>query len=143
MKHLSYFLALIAIGTFALLMVLEPVAVMLATPLVGALGLSTTSEDLKFVGYCAIAAVWALVLIVIWARARGLSPDILKPGGERRLMLGHMCLALGHVLLLSVLLVPALGYLMILPVIGVLLAYVAGIALIESARARPQLAERR
>ena len=42
MKHLSYFLALVAIGTFALLIVLEPVAAMFATLLVGALGLSTT-----------------------------------------------------------------------------------------------------
>ena len=142
MKHLSYFLALLAIGTFALLMVLEPVTAMLATLLVSALGLSVTPEDLKIVEYCAVAAVWMVALIVIWVRARGLSPGILKIGGQRRLVLGHICLVLGHALLLSLVLVPALGYLLILPVVGVLLAYAGGIVLIESARGRSAVAAR-
>ena len=143
MKHLSYFLALVAIGTFALLIVLEPVAAVFATLLVGALGLSATSEELKQVGYGAVAAVWTVVIIVIWARARGLSLGIRKPGTERRLVLGHACLLLGHVLLLCTWFVPSFGYLMILPILGVVLAYAAGIALIESSRGRSQVVAHR
>jgi hypothetical protein len=136
MKHLSYFIALFAIGSFALLMALEPVAAMLAAVLMGAFGVDTNAENIKTFEYCSIAALWAGVLIVTWVRARGLSPRAVKPGTERRLVIGHAWIFAGHGLLLCALLVPSFGDLMILPIVGVLLAYFVGILLVETARNR-------
>ena len=49
----------------------------------------------------------------------------------------------GTCLLLCALFLQSFGYLMILPIVGVLLAYAAGIALIESSRGRTQVVAHR
>jgi len=101
-----------------------------------ALGVPPDSETVKVVVNATIALIWSLVLIGYWIRDKGLSPRLVKAGHGSKLAWGHLCLIAGHVLVLCIFLVKAFGFFMILPVLGVLLFYGTGIALIEVARDR-------
>jgi hypothetical protein len=135
-SHVSYFVALFVVGSFAALLGLEPLLALARDALASARGLPRDSEGVKIAVNLAVAGAWALVLIGVWIRNGGLSPRTVKPGGERRRASGHLSLLVGHALVGCVFFVKAFAFLLILPVIGVLVFYTAGIALLESTRDR-------
>jgi len=136
MKHLSYFVALVAAGSVVLALALGSFVMIPAQLLAFAFGVPPDSETVKVVVNSSIALIWLLVLIGYWIRDKGLSPRLVKTGHGSKLARGHLCLIAGHVLVLCIYFVKAFGFLMILPVLGVLFFYGAGIALIEIARDR-------
>jgi len=136
MRHLNYFLALVPAGSFALLMVLGSVLTLPFELVVYALGMRPSSETIKFVSYCTVAVLWSMVLVGLWVRNKGLSPIFIKPGRAFPLLCGHLCLLAGHAIVLFILLAKDSGFFMILPVVGVLFFYAAGIVLIETSRDR-------
>ena len=136
MKHLNYFLALVPAGSFALLGVLGSVLSLPIDLVAFALGVSPNSETAKLVGNFTVAILWSMVLAGFWIRHRGLSPKFVKAGHAFTLLGGHLCLIAGHAIVLCMFLVKSFGDLMILPAVGVLFFYAAGIALIELSRDR-------
>ncbi|MFY9317309.1 MAG: hypothetical protein WAO95_17360 [Burkholderiales bacterium] len=136
MTHLSYFVALAAMGSFVLLMALGSFAT-IGVELVGmALGARPNEETAKAIVYSTVAFLWTCALVAIWVRNQGLSPRRVVPGRGAWLTWGHGCLAVGHLLVLSLFIFQELGLLMILPVLVVLILYSVGIALVEAARDR-------
>ena len=136
MKDVSYFVALIAAGSTALLLALGSFVTMTSQSIAFSLGMPPDSETVKIAGYLVVALAWTLFLISYWIRNKGLSPRIVRADHSSKLAWGHRCLVVGHALALCIFFVKTFAFLMILPILGILLFYDSGIALIETARDR-------
>ena len=136
MKHVSYFVALAALGSTALLLALGSFVTIAIELISSGVGVRLSPETVKAMSYTAVALVWSFALVSYWIRSRGLYPEIIKVGRTARLAWGDRCLIGGHVLVLCILVVKDLAFFMILPVLGVLLLYATAILLIEGARDR-------
>jgi hypothetical protein len=137
MKHFSYFIALATIGSFLLLLALEPIISIPRLLITTTLGLSSDSDSVvRLAVNSGIALFWTIALVGYWVYKKGLLPKSVKPGHGSKVAWGHRCLITGHVLMVCILLVKDLALLMILPALGVLFFYGLGILLIELARDR-------
>ena len=131
--NLSYFIALICVGDVVLLLGLTPQVTALPEEAV-ALGLFKEAEHAKLALYLLVDVVWTAILVCLWVRNGSLVPTATRPGRRRRSMFGHSMIALGNLTVLSIFFVETMKWLMILPVLVVLVCYVAGIVLIETSR---------
>jgi hypothetical protein len=123
MNHLNYFIALVVVGAFFLLMGVSQFIFFLP-------------ESAKIGMNILITIVWAIVLIGLWIRYKGLAPKIIKPRRKSLSVLGHLSIIAGHVLIFCIVFIKAFAYMMILPVLGVLVFYGVGVLLIEISRGR-------
>jgi hypothetical protein len=137
MLNFNYFLALVAMGTFVLLLVLEPFMFLASGVLSAALGLRPDEQNAKQLGYALVAAIWTVFLIVIWIRKKGLAPRAAKEGKNGKLVLGQLFVFAGHSLVLTMVIFPRpFAMLMILPILVIMALYIVGICLVELARDR-------
>jgi hypothetical protein len=134
LANFSYFVALAVVGGCAVAIAFSPVMTILPD-LAVVLGLARESQDAKHAAYAVIFGAWAVLLVALWVRHGRLLP-VPMPGDPSGTRKGQALVAAGHGVVLSVAIIPAMQFLMILPVLLILALYIAGIVQVERYRRR-------
>jgi hypothetical protein len=139
--NLSYLVALGCTGSVAISLALTPLVTTVPDIVVG-LGWVREPETAKLAVYAVIDGAWLAVLIWAWIHYGTLVPRATRPGFENSGIAGQVLMGVGHLTVLSIFLVEAVQWLMILPVIVVLVCYGIGLVMVERSRQRRRSPDR-